>query len=363
MNTNPILSFVTKNYVATNIPGELRMLDVLRDRLKDSREIAISVSFLRFSGFGLIVDDLKTFVERGGRVRILTSTYLGITQPEALQQLSKIIGVECRVHVAGFTNLSPIKGSTGFHTKLFIFINSHKECWVGSSNLTKGGLVSNIEANLCHIEDIAIRAVENVFEILWNRQDVVPLSIKFADAYALALSERMTVPIQPMTPRFEIPEENASTATAGAILGITSGTVAITPLSDVTYVETVAPKTKATIEPKIKVIQKGYDIPRPNEAQTEALEKLRELRISGEVRSAVVAAPGIGKTFLSAFDAQQCGAKTLLFLSHRLEHLSQAGVNQRCWLTNLLIISSLNILKILLPIVGFYYFQWKPMVN
>ncbi|MEI6260663.1 MAG: DUF3427 domain-containing protein [Deltaproteobacteria bacterium] len=326
MNMNPMLSYVTKNYVATNIPGELRMLDVLRDRLKDSREIAISVSFLRFSGFGLIVDDLKTFVERGGRVRILTSTYLGITQPEALQQLSKIIGVECRVHVAGFTNLSPIKGSTGFHTKLFIFINSHKECWVGSSNLTKGGLVSNIEANLCHIEDIAIRAVENVFEILWNRQDVVPLSIKFADAYALALSERMTVPIQPMTPRFEIPEENASTATAGAILGITSGTVAITPLSDVTYVETVAPTTKATIEPKVKVnvIQKGYDIPRPNEAQTEALEKLRELRISGEVRSAVVAAPGIGKTFLSAFDAQQCGAKTLLFLSHRLEHLSQA---------------------------------------
>ena len=31
------------------------------------------------------------------------------------------------------------------------------------------------------------------------------------------------------------------------------------------------------------------------------------------------------------------------------------GVNQRCWLSNLLIISSLNILKVLLTIVGFYY--------
>ncbi len=31
------------------------------------------------------------------------------------------------------------------------------------------------------------------------------------------------------------------------------------------------------------------------------------------------------------------------------------GVNQRCWLTDLLIISSLNILKVLLTIVGFYY--------
>jgi len=90
VNMNPMLSYVPTNYVASNIPGELRMLDVLRNRLRDSREITISVSFLRYSGLGLIVDDLKTFVERGGRARILTSTYLGITQPEALQQLSKI---------------------------------------------------------------------------------------------------------------------------------------------------------------------------------------------------------------------------------------------------------------------------------
>jgi len=105
MNSN--LSYIPKNYVASNIPGELRMLDVLRDRLRDSQDIAISVSFLRYSGLGLIVDDLKNFVDRGGRLRILTSTYLGITQPEALQQLSKITGVECRVHVAGFANLLP----------------------------------------------------------------------------------------------------------------------------------------------------------------------------------------------------------------------------------------------------------------
>lgn len=322
---NPTLSYAPKNYVASNIPGELRMLDVLRDGLRDSREIAISVSFLRYSGLGLIVDDLKTFVERGGRIRILTSTYLGITQPEALQQLSKIAGVECRVHVAGFSSLSPTKGNTGFHTKLFIFKKGHKECWVGSSNMTKGGLASNIEANLCHIENIAISAVENVFDILWNRQDVVPLSTKFTEAYALALFERIAAPIQPMTPRFEIPEENAATDTATAILEMTSEPVDVTALFDVTPIEADSFLiTNATIEPKVEDLHKGYFIPRPNEAQVEALGKLRELRISGEVRAAVVAAPGIGKTFLAAFDAQQYGAKSLLFLSHRLEHLSQA---------------------------------------
>ncbi|MBF0235235.1 MAG: DUF3427 domain-containing protein, partial [Desulfamplus sp.] len=76
-----------------------------------------------------------------------------------------------------------------------------------------------------------------------------------------------------------------------------------------------------------EIITPTADIPDktiPNEAQVEALEKLQELRLSGELRAAIVAAPGIGKTFLAAFDAQQYGAKTPLFLSHRLEHLSQA---------------------------------------
>ena len=319
---NPMFPNIPVNYVASNIPGELRMLDVLRDRFRDSQEIAISVSFLRYSGLGLIVDDLKSFVERGGRVRILTSTYLGITQPEALQQLFKITGVDCRVHVAGFSNLSPTKGNTGFHTKLFIFKNGHKECWVGSSNMTKGGLASNIEANLCHVEDVAIAAVENVFDILWNRQDVVPLSAKFTEAYALALSERLAAPIQPMTPRFEIPEENNDIASPPESTSNSPST------TDYSYLPSLgnhaSPIADTIVEYNAEDLHKAFDMPRPNEAQIEAMGKLRELRLSGEVRAAIVAAPGIGKTFLAAFDAQQYGAKSLLFLSHRLEHLSQA---------------------------------------
>ncbi len=315
----PMLSSIPQNYVASNIPGELRMLDVLRDRLRDSREIEISVSFLRYSGFSLIVDDLKAFVERGGKIRILTSTYLGITQPEALDQLAKIAGVECRVHIAGFSKQLPIKGNAGFHTKLFIFKNGHTECWVGSSNLTKGGLASNIEANLCHVENVAISAVKNIFDNLWNRKDVVPLSTKFTEAYAVALSERMAAQSQPMTPHFDIPVESTVTATTKEI----DGEFSPIQLSEVTPVETFTPSA-AIIEANEKALQRAINAPRPNEAQIEALEKLRELRAAGETRAAVVAAPGIGKTYLATFDSQQYGVKSLLFLSHRLEHLSQA---------------------------------------
>lgn len=268
------------------------MLDALRQGLRTSNEIVISVSFLRYSGLSLIIADLKAFTERGGRAKILTSTYLGITQPEALNSLLNVTGIDCRIHVAGFVKLPNPTVITGFHTKFYIFNNGRKECWVGSSNLTKGGLSSNIEANLYHDDGKAVASVENVFDALWNRSDVVPLSAQFTGAYAQALHNRPQNLAQFVAPEIELPttEDFDSTISVGE------------------------PETTTT-----QIVT-----PTPNEAQIEALEKLRELRSTGEDRAAVVAAPGVGKTFLAAFDARQYGAKSLLFLSHRLEHLSQA---------------------------------------
>lgn len=65
-------------------------------------------------------------------------------------------------------------------------------------------------------------------------------------------------------------------------------------------------------------------VPKPNTAQYEALDRLAALRDAGESRAVVIAAPGIGKTYLAAFDAFKAGAKRILFLSHRHEHLTQA---------------------------------------
>lgn len=64
--------------------------------------------------------------------------------------------------------------------------------------------------------------------------------------------------------------------------------------------------------------------PTPNEAQTEALIQLAALRSRGERRAAVIAATGVGKTFLAVFDVLQSGARNVLYVSHRLEHLTQA---------------------------------------
>lgn len=312
----------TQQFVASNIPGEQRMLEVLRQGIRTSNQFEISVSFLRFSGLALIIDDLKAFAERGGKARILTSTYLGITQPEALESIQNIIGVDCRLHIAGYVKLSTPTVFKGFHTKLYIFNNGQKECWVGSSNLTKGGLSTNIEANLYHDNVIAVAAVEDVFNTLWNRPDVLPVSEEVVSAYTQALLDSPRLAVDSFTPKIalDITEKIYSSNKPEQLKQ--SEILASTELAK--YRTSCTFSTSMICDQASQIEISSINRPMPNELQIEALERLRELRLSGESRAAIVAAPGVGKTFLAAFDAQQSGAKSLLFLSHRLEHISQA---------------------------------------
>src|SRR5687768_2724081 len=125
-----------------NLPGEPRMLDAVREGLAGAEEVLLAVSFTRCSGLQLLIDPLQEAARRG-RVRVLTSTYQQVTQPEALEALLEMEGVECRVQ----------GGPTGFHSKFWWFRGkSGAECWAGSSNLTRGGLATNLEWNIRSLE-------------------------------------------------------------------------------------------------------------------------------------------------------------------------------------------------------------------
>lgn len=250
-----------------NLPDQPRMLDVVRQGLDGATEVCVAVSFTRFSGLGLLVDPLREVVEGGGTVRLLTSTYQCVTQPDALAALGRIAGVETRVQ----------DGALGFHAKFWWF---HKaggaELWAGSSNLSKGRLATNLEWNLRSVDPRLVEATRHQFDLLWRRDDVRVPDEAFLQDYRARYKAR------------------------GADAG---------PLGPAS-----PPLVASPYQPP----------PAPNAAQREALLALSGLRARGERRAAVIAATGVGKTFLAAFDVLQSGARRVLYVSHRLEHLHQA---------------------------------------
>ena len=62
----------------------------------------------------------------------------------------------------------------------------------------------------------------------------------------------------------------------------------------------------------------------PHEIQREALTALAQTRSSGQNKGVVVLATGVGKTYLSAFDAKQMGVSKILFVVHITEILRQS---------------------------------------
>jgi len=248
-----------------NLAQSPRMVDVLRYGLINSNEVAICVSFLRFSGLGLLLKELNSFLEKQGKLKLLTSTYLNITQPEALEALMKLNQVELRLQ----------DGSTGFHTKFYFFnaLDDSAYCWIGSSNLTKGGIAANIEWNLKHTHFDVIQECKSNFAKLWAREDVFPLDQEFLEKYR---------------EKYKRSRERTKFV----------------------YQTALAEKENEKCE--------------PNAAQVEALAELKNIREEGYRRAAVIAATGLGKTFLAAFDSKAVDAQSVLFIAHREELLVQA---------------------------------------
>ncbi|PZO41779.1 MAG: hypothetical protein DCF17_10295 [Shackletoniella antarctica] len=248
-----------------NLPQSPRMVDVLRQGLTTSDEAAICVSFLRFSGLSLLFKELNTFLERQGKLQLLTSTYLNVTQPEALEALMKLAKIELRLQ----------DGLTGFHTKFYFFNTQDLSayCWVGSSNLTKGGIATNIEWNLKHTHSDIIQESRENFYKLWNRDDVFPLTQTVLEAYK---------------DKYKRSKENS------VFTGVSASKQNLNELCE------------------------------PNAAQVEALKALDKFREEGKKRAVVIAATGLGKTFLAAFDAKVLKSGSVLFIAHREELLTQA---------------------------------------
>lgn len=238
-----------------------------------SNQIDLAVSFIRTSGLRLLLPDLLAMVESGeqSRVRVLTSDYLDITDPDALRLLLLLQenGAEVRVYS------THEQGS--FHLKAYLFAKLIEgqlisgTAFIGSSNISRQALQDGLEWNYRVVfpRDAGYLEARQRFEELFKHPKTIALSDSWIEAYE----------------QRRLPPSRA-----------------------------VAPGSHEQEAP-----------PEPNEVQTAALVALSETRDSGFRRGLVVLATGLGKTWLAAFDAVRMGARRILFVAHREEILSQAA--------------------------------------
>ena len=244
----------------------------LKKEILSSDRIDLLVSFIKFKGIIILERELTEFTQRGGELRVITTTYMGASDYKAIQLLSQLKNTQVKI--------SYNTGNERLHAKAYLFFRNSgfHTGYIGSSNFSRSALTDGLEWNIkvttkevSHIID----KFQKTFESYWQSNE------------------------------FELFDENIHKEKL------------ITSLS------------KAKNSKSITVGNTSFFDITPHYFQNEILEKLEVERIThNRFRNLIVAATGTGKTVISAFDYKkfrnQNKSSKLLFLAHRKEILEQA---------------------------------------
>ncbi|PKG53292.1 DUF3427 domain-containing protein [Olleya sp. 1-3] len=262
---------LTQSELFTGGNGGLSLESELKKEILSSNEIYLLVSFIKFKGIIILEKELREFTERGGKLKVITTTYIGATDYKAIQLLSKLPNTE--VKISYNTN------NERLHAKAYLFYRNtgFHTAYIGSSNFSRSALTDGLEWNLkvttkevSHIID----KFQKTFDAYWQSDD-----------FELFDDSIHKEKLQEALKQSKFSKPYANTATF-------------------------------------------FDI-KPFPYQNEVLEKLEvERTVHNRHRNLVVAATGTGKTVISAFDykrfKQNNKSAKLLFLAHRKEILQKS---------------------------------------
>ena len=257
----------------TGAKHEPQLLNEIKKEISTCHQIDMLISFIKYSGLTLMLDKLTEFTNNGGRLRIITTTYMKATDIKAINVLKTLKNTEIKINYN--------TKSTRLHAKAYIFHRNtdFSTAYVGSSNISAPAMTTGTEWNIKITQkDMSdtFDKMKATFETYWNDKEFID------------------------------------------------------------YDDTQEEKLAEALDKNIDNFNNFFVDIRPYGFQQEILDALQADReIRNQYKNLVIAATGTGKTIISALDYKRFCANNpqsecrLLFIVHRKEILEQSIATYR----------------------------------
>lgn len=271
-NIRPITP-ISQSFLFTNSNHEPDLVSELKREIATSDSIDILVSFIKWTGLRLIKDELIQHTKTK-KLRVITTSYMGASDFKAIKFLSELPNTKVKI--------SYDTERTRLHAKSYMFYRNtgFTTAYIGSSNMSEAAMTRGLEWNMKVSEKDSKNIIDKfkaTFESYFNDEEF--------KLFTEEESERLKTELyKAKYKQFNIENEELV----------------------------------------------NFDI-RPYHYQQEILDKLKvEREILNHSKNLIVAATGVGKTVISAFDyknyckANKGKVNRLLFIAHREDILKQS---------------------------------------
>ena len=148
--------------------------NIINQELQNANSAKMAVAFLKYSGVQVIERAINDCLKNNGNIEIIAGLDFKTTDPQSMHYFIQLQKQVSNLKFYCYGDKDENKTDVVFHPKIYLFEKGRETTGiVGSTNLTRGGLLTNFEVNV---------VIKETKPLYFSQLEAIYNSVKFTDS-------------------------------------------------------------------------------------------------------------------------------------------------------------------------------------